>query len=226
MLEEANLKDCSLCRGPMWCKKKCEKEGVSERWRLKAGERRESWGWWWWWNVLFYSLFAFHNSNSFWLAINYSSQVKSGFTVMVRYEGYSECNAFYLITLLCWPMMTSETDFSHMAVEAKPFHQHSVTFCCCATDGSRGAVWLNDMEVIIKQRDVIELLCGKKIAIWHSLILAERLWRPNNGCKHSEVVCDTFHQWKQQLERHASFQMAMHSCHTTKWRLSWWTNLC
>jgi len=42
--------------------------------------------------------------------------------------------------LLCWPM-TSEADGGGMAVEVEPSHQHSITFCCCVTDGSRGAVW-------------------------------------------------------------------------------------
>jgi len=39
--------------------------------------------------------------------------------------------------LLCWPMM-SEVDGGAMAVEAEPSHQYPVTFCCHATDGSRG----------------------------------------------------------------------------------------
>ena len=41
--------------------------------------------------------------------------------------------------LLCWPMM-SEANVSDMAVEVEPSCQYSITFCCCVTDGSRGAV--------------------------------------------------------------------------------------
>ena len=41
--------------------------------------------------------------------------------------------------LLCWPMM-SEADVGGMAVKAEPSHQHSMTFCCCVTDGSRGGI--------------------------------------------------------------------------------------
>ena len=41
--------------------------------------------------------------------------------------------------LLCWPTM-SEVDDAGMAVEVEPSHQYSVTFCCCVTDGSRGAI--------------------------------------------------------------------------------------
>jgi len=39
--------------------------------------------------------------------------------------------------------MTSEADVGGTAVEVEPSHQHPVTCCCCETDGSRGAVWLN-----------------------------------------------------------------------------------
>jgi len=39
--------------------------------------------------------------------------------------------------LLCWPM-TSEADICGMEVEVEPFHQYSIAFCCCVTDGSRG----------------------------------------------------------------------------------------
>ena len=41
--------------------------------------------------------------------------------------------------LLCWPLMSEVADVGVMAVEAKPSHQYSITFRCCATDGSRGA---------------------------------------------------------------------------------------
>jgi len=41
--------------------------------------------------------------------------------------------------LLCWPMMT-EAGVGGMAVEVEPSHLYSLTFCCCVTDGSRGAV--------------------------------------------------------------------------------------
>ena len=49
-----------------------------------------------------------------------------------------------LSVLWYWPM-TSEADVGAMAVEVEPSHQYSVTFCCCVTDGSRGAVWQNDV---------------------------------------------------------------------------------
>jgi len=41
--------------------------------------------------------------------------------------------------LCCWPM-TSEASVGCMAVEAEPSCQYSITFCYCATDGSREAV--------------------------------------------------------------------------------------
>ena len=51
-------------------------------------------------------------------------------------------------------------------------------------------------------------------------MLPEHLWRPNSGCEHSEALGGAFQQWQQWQERHAMFQMATHSCHTEKWRVS------
>jgi len=36
--------------------------------------------------------------------------------------------------------MMSELDVSGMTVEAELSHQYAIEFCCCVTDGSRGAV--------------------------------------------------------------------------------------
>jgi len=36
--------------------------------------------------------------------------------------------------------MMSEADVGGMAVEIEPSHQYSITFCCHATDDSRGTV--------------------------------------------------------------------------------------
>jgi len=44
--------------------------------------------------------------------------------------------------LLFWPTI-SEADVDGIALEAEPFHQYFITFCCHATDGSRGAVRQN-----------------------------------------------------------------------------------
>jgi len=41
--------------------------------------------------------------------------------------------------LLCWPMI-SEADVSGIAAEVELSHHHSIPFCCCVTDDSRGAV--------------------------------------------------------------------------------------
>jgi len=40
--------------------------------------------------------------------------------------------------LLRW--LTTEADDGGMEVEAEPFQQYSVIFCCRVTDGSRGVV--------------------------------------------------------------------------------------
>jgi len=55
---------------------------------------------------------------------------------------------------------------------------------------------------------------------WHSLMLAECLWRPKSGCEHREVVSCVFQWWWQQHERQDTFWMAMDNCHATKWRAS------
>ena len=49
----------------------------------------------------------------------------------------------------------SEADIGAMAVEVEPSHQNSVTFCCHATNGSRGTVWQ-------KQRCATEFLHAEK----------------------------------------------------------------
>ena len=52
------------------------------------------------------------------------------------YKGCSKSNASYFIALAhdvrsgCWGMV----------VEVEPSHQRPITFSCCGTDGSRGAV--------------------------------------------------------------------------------------
>jgi len=49
--------------------------------------------------------------------------------------------------ILLWPM-TPEADGGGMAVGVECSHQYAATFCCrqfAATDGSRGAVWQNDI---------------------------------------------------------------------------------
>ena len=58
-----------------------------------------------------------------------------------KYEGCSGSNASHFI-LFGWPMMLEE-DIGGTAVEVVPSHQYFITFCCCVTDGSRGAVWQN-----------------------------------------------------------------------------------
>lgn len=42
-------------------------------------------------------------------------------------------------SLLCLPM-TSEADVGNMTGEVELSHQYFATFCCCPTNGSRGAV--------------------------------------------------------------------------------------
>ena len=124
--------------------------------------------------------------------------------------------------LLCWPT-TSEVDAGSVLVELEISHQYSITFRCCVTDGNRGAVWRNGLwHGSAYKAKVCHWIppCGKNGPLWHSLTHAESLWRPNSGCERSEEADGAFQQWQQRHERQTTFQTDMHSCHTTKWRLS------
>lgn len=55
---------------------------------------------------------------------------------------------------------------------------------------------VSDTEVPMKQRCWIKFLSAeKKWHPWHSLMLAEHLWKPNSRCEHAEVVGGVFQQW-------------------------------
>ncbi len=69
-----------------------------------------------------------------------------------------------------------------MAAEAEPFCQYSISFCWSATDpaGGQSVRMVPDMGVWMKERSVAEFLFVEKDGThWHSLMLVERLWRPN-----------------------------------------------
>ena len=85
----------------------------------------------------------------------------------------------------------SEVNFGDMTVEVEPSHQYSITFHCCVTDGTGGALWQNGTwhgsvdEVKVCHWNPS---CRKSCTHWHSVTLAEHLWWSNTGCEHSEVV--------------------------------------
>ena len=125
--------------------------------------------------------------------------------------------------LLCVPTMSNAV-VGDLAVQVESSHQYSGTCYCCVTDGSRGAVWQNG----IWHRSECEAKvchwippCSNNGTHWHSLTLAEHLWRPNSGCEHTEVVGGVFQQWRQRHERQAIFWRAVHSYNTMKGRTSW-----
>ena len=73
---------------------------------------------------------------------------------------------FCLLTL-------SEVDIGGMAVKVEPSYQYPITFYCCATGASRGAVWQNG--VWHGRADEAKVChgippCGKK---WHQLTLID-----------------------------------------------------
>jgi len=84
----------------------------------------------------------------------------------------------------------SEVDAGGIAVEVEPFHQYFVTFCCRVTDDSRGAVWKNGVwhGSATEAKMYHRIHRWKSCSYWHSLTIAEHLWRPHSGCEHSEEV--------------------------------------
>jgi len=93
--------------------------------------------------------------------------------------------------LLCWPV-TSEVDAGGMAVGVESSHQYSIMFSCCVTE----AVWQNDIwRGNAGEAKVCHwiLPCGKNVTLWHSLMLAKHLQRPNSGCEHNEGVTAVGH---------------------------------
>ena len=91
-----------------------------------------------------------------------------------------------------------------MAEETEPSQQHSITCCCCVTDGSKGQSdkMASDMELHMKQRCVTEFLRAVNSSMHqHSLTLAERFWRPNSVYEHGEVVGGAFQQWETETSK-------------------------
>ena len=106
----------------------------------------------------------------------------------------------------------SQVDVGGMAVEVKPSHQYPITYCHCATDGSRGAVWQNGIwygSVYGTKVWNWNPPCRKNGPHWHSLTLAECFWRPNSGCEHSEVLGGAFQYWRLWHERWTTLQTVM-----------------
>jgi len=97
-------------------------------------------------------------------------------------------------------LITSEVDVGGMAVEAEPSHQFSIPFCCCVSDGSRGAVWQNGVwRGSAYEAKVWNWIppCGKNGTHWHSSTLAECIQRPNSECERSEAVGGASQQQQQ-----------------------------
>ena len=133
-----------------------------------------------------------------------------------------------MLPILLSQPTTSEVDVGGMAVEVEPSHQYVMTFCCCATDGSRGAIWPNGVlhGIASEVKCIIEFLHVEKMTPtdihWHLL----NVYGDQTVCEHSEVVGGVFQQWQQWHERQGTFWMVKHSCHTTKWRAYQSAHLC
>jgi len=72
---------------------------------------------------------------------------------------------------------------------------------------------------------VCHWMCGNGTHL-HSSMLHKRLWRPNSGCEHSEMLDGLFQQWWQQQWPHPLMQTFT----SVLWRLffirRWWWRLC
>ena len=108
-----------------------------------------------------------------------------------------------------------------MVIEFEPSHQYSVTCCCCATDGSKGAVWQNGVwrESMYEANGWNQVPpCRKNGTHWHSLMLALRLpetkqwmWmRRGCGCCVSAAVTQT---WKTSNIPESHAQLSHHEEH-------------
>ena len=86
----------------------------------------------------------------------------------------------------------------------------------------RGAVWENDIwhGSVYEAKMSLNSSVWKNWHPWHSLTLAECLWRPNSRYEHTGVVSGLFQQWWQWSEIKAAFWVGMETCHTRKWRVS------
>ena len=85
--------------------------------------------------------------------------------------------------LLWWPL-TSEVNIGGMTVEVEPFHQSSVTSCCCVAAGSREADWQNGIwHGSAYEAKVCHSIppCGINGTHWHSSILSGCSWSSNSG---------------------------------------------
>jgi len=87
----------------------------------------------------------------------------------------------------------SDVDVGGIAVEVEPSCQYSFTFCCCVTDGSRGAVQQNGVwhgsAYEEKVCNLTEFLCAEKIA------LIDILWCLLNISGDQTMDVSTVRQW-------------------------------
>ena len=131
------------------------------------------------------------------------------------YEGCSESNVFYFITLVhdirggCW------WDDSGGWTVPPIFHY---MLLLCERRQQKGSLteWCLTWKCVSSKGVTVNISMQKKNgSLWHSSTLTEHLWGPNSECVHNEVVHSK--HWRHQYERQAMFQMAMHTCHVMKW---------
>jgi len=140
-------------------------------------------------------------------------RIAPGASEIGAHEDCSESSASHFITLVCDVRGRWWWYGRGMVVVVEPSHQHSVTFCCHVTEGSRGAVWQNGVcHRSVWTRGVsLNSSMWKK---WYPLTFINACWTLTETkqclCEHSEVVVGgAFQQWWQWHERQAMFWSAM-----------------
>jgi len=111
---------------------------------------------------------------------------------------------------LCWPtVLEADVDGNHS--QGWTFPPIFCSFCCCVIDGSRGAVWQNNVwhGSVYVAKVCLHSSIWKK---WHPLAFIDAFWT------FLEAKEWMWAQWRHKRWQ-AMFQTAMHSCHAGKLRV-------
>ena len=114
------------------------------------------------------------------------------------YKGCSKSNASYLTMLAhnvrggCWWYGSTAWTFPPIT------HYILLLFDRWQQRGSPTKRCLTQKYRWSKCVSMTSSMQKKNCSHWHSLILAECLWRPNGVCEHSGTVGGAFQQWRQQ----------------------------
>ena len=118
------------------------------------------------------------------MLLKFTSTISCGVIYCLKYKGCSESNASYFYGFGLWHQRQML-----MGWQERLNHSHSMLLLCDSWQ-QRGTL-INDVwHGSVYEAKVCHWIppCGKIGTHWHSLTLAECLWRSKSGCEHSEVV--------------------------------------